>query len=71
MSYPASSGGDAGIRTLGDFVSHTRLASEHLRPLGHVSIFGGGKGDRTPDPRLAKPVLSQLSYAPIRFTYVD
>ena len=25
---------------------------------------GGGEGDRTPDPRLAKPVLSQLSYAP-------
>jgi hypothetical protein len=25
---------------------------------------GGGKGIRTPDPLLAKQVLSQLSYAP-------
>ena len=25
---------------------------------------GGGSRDRTDDPRLAKPVLSQLSYAP-------
>ena len=27
--------------------------------------FGGGKEDRTPDPLLAKQVLSQLSYTPI------
>ena len=27
--------------------------------------FGGGKGTRTPDIRLAKPTLSQLSYTPI------
>ena len=26
--------------------------------------FGGAEGARTPDPRLAKPVLSQLSYSP-------
>ena len=26
--------------------------------------FGGGKGIRTPDPLLAKQMLSQLSYAP-------
>ena len=26
--------------------------------------FGGGKGTRTPDPLLAKQMLSQLSYAP-------
>ena len=29
-------------------------------------IFGGGKEDRTPDPLLAKQVLSQLSYTPIQ-----
>ena len=29
------------------------------------SSFGGGKEDRTPDPLLAKQVLSQLSYTPI------
>ena len=26
--------------------------------------FGGGKENRTPDPLLAKQVLSQLSYTP-------
>jgi|JI61114DRNA_FD_contig_123_14205_length_705_multi_24_in_1_out_2_2 hypothetical protein len=30
-----------------------------------VLISGGGSRDRTDDPRLAKPVLSQLSYAPL------
>ena len=29
-----------------------------------VEIIGGGKEDRTPDPLLAKQVLSQLSYTP-------
>lgn len=28
--------------------------------------LGGGKEDRTPDPLLAKQVLSQLSYTPVR-----
>ena len=27
---------------------------------------GGAEGVRTPDPRLAKPMLSQLSYSPVR-----
>ena len=30
------------------------------------SPVGGGEGDRTPDLRLAKPALSQLSYTPNR-----
>ena len=30
-----------------------------------MSSFGGGKENRTPDPLLAKQVLSQLSYTPI------
>ena len=30
-----------------------------------VSVFGGGKEIRTPDPLLARQVLSQLSYTPI------
>ena len=34
-------------------------------PLHHIRIIcGGDKGDRTPDLRLAKPALSQLSYIP-------
>ncbi len=28
-------------------------------------IYGGAKEDRTPDPLLAKQVLSQLSYNPM------
>ena len=35
-----------------------------LNPLPS-DLFGGGSRDRTDDPRLAKPVLSQLSYAPL------
>ena len=30
-----------------------------------LRLLGGGKEDRTPDPLLAKQVLSQLSYTPI------
>ena len=33
---------------------------------GHLKL-GGGKGTRTPDPLLAKQMLSQLSYAPKLF----
>ena len=32
-------GGDGGIRTLDALLAHTPLAGEHLRPLGHVSVF--------------------------------
>ena len=32
-----------------------------------AGVHGGAEGDRTPDPRLAKPVLSQLSYSPLAF----
>ena len=31
----------------------------------HIILIGGGKEVRTPDPLLAKQVLSQLSYTPI------
>ncbi len=31
----------------------------------HQFFIGGGKEDRTPDPLLAKQVLSQLSYTPV------
>ena len=36
------------------------FSSFHLKP------FGGDEEDRTPDPLLAKQVLSQLSYTPIQ-----
>ncbi len=56
MLYPIElwlrgSGGVRGIRTLDGLLTHTRLAIEHLRPLGHDSIVGtsrsGGGGIRT------------------------
>jgi hypothetical protein len=35
-------------------------------PSGSLSyVVGGAEEDRTPDPLLAKQVLSQLSYSPI------
>ena len=33
-----SYGREEGIRTLGE-LPHTRVPGEHLRPLGHLSIF--------------------------------
>ena len=45
-----------------------------LSALAQVSLsYGGDEEDRTPDPLLAKQVLSQLSYTPIqsiRFHFV-
>ena len=35
----------------------------------HIILIGGGKEVRTPDPLLAKQVLSQLSYTPITIRY--
>ena len=39
------------------------VRSNHLS-YAPVSFFGGDEEDRTPDPLLAKQVLSQLSYTP-------
>ena len=35
------SGGERGIRTLDGILSHTPLAGERLRPLGHLSGIAG------------------------------
>ena len=32
-------------------------------------VFGGAEGDRTPDPKTASLVLSQLSYSPKNYRY--
>jgi hypothetical protein len=32
-------------------------------------VFGGAEGDRTPDPKTASLVLSQLSYSPKHVRY--
>ena len=42
------------------------LFYNYLIPEIFLSFYlGGGKEDRTPDPLLAKQVLSQLSYTPV------
>lgn len=43
--------------------------SSYLPSLHRIfrSVTGGGERDRTDDPLLAKQVLSQLSYTPLRF----
>jgi hypothetical protein len=45
------------------------VTCEMVRLLATESA-GGADRDRTDDPRLAKPVLSQLSYSPFRNTAV-
>ena len=43
-------GGERGIRTLDELLTHTPLAGERLQPLGHLSVFFGALGgSRTPD----------------------
>ena len=35
----------------------------------HIFIYGGDEEIRTPDPLLARQVLSQLSYTPISLSF--
>ena len=42
----------------------SRLSGARSNHLSYEPIFGGDKEARTPDPLLAKQVLSQLSYTP-------
>ena len=44
------SGGDEGIRTLDGLMTHTPLAGERLRPLGHVSERGRSDFGPLPQP---------------------
>jgi hypothetical protein len=46
------------------FLSLVPVVFGGAREWGWVQL-GGAEGARTPDPRLAKPVLSQLSYSPV------
>ena len=46
------------FNALCDMVSRSKLQ--------HFILYGGGKRDRTADPLLARQVLSQLSYTPIK-----
>ena len=39
LSYGRVFGGERGIRTLDGILSHTPLAGERLRPLGHLSVM--------------------------------
>ena len=46
----------------------TRLKCDDILLIWYIGFIGGDKEIRTPDPLLARQVLSQLSYAPI-FSY--
>ena len=62
--YSSVSGGEGGIRTLGEF-PHTRLAGVRLQPLGHLSgSSGGGRGTRT--PMGFHPAVFKTAALPIR-----
>ena len=43
----------------------SRLSGARSNHLSYEPIHGGDEEDRTPDPLLAKQVLSQLSYNPM------
>ena len=43
----------------------SRLSGVRSNRLSYGPILGGDEGNRTPDPLLAKQVLSQLSYTPV------
>ena len=45
--------------------STSRLSGARSNHLSYEPTDGGDEEDRTPDPLLAKQVLSQLSYTPI------
>ena len=40
-----------------------------MRPRALTTKSGGGERDRTDDPLLAKQVLSQLSYTPVKLLF--
>ena len=65
LSLSKICGGEGGIRTLGELLTHTRLAGVHLQParspLQHQN--GGGRGTRTPmgrTRRFSRPLPYQL-----------
>ena len=46
-----------------DTLQKMKGITSSANPLHFLRFFGAGKGTRTPDPRLGKPMLYQLSYA--------
>ncbi len=58
---PEGSGGDEGIRTLDGLLTHTPLAGERLRPLGHVSV-GASNGVHS-----APQAFVTFQYTPISY----
>ena len=66
---PTNSGGEGGIWTHGELLTHTRLAGVHLKParsplhLKNTIFTGGGWGTRTPmgkTRRFSRPLPYQL-----------
>ena len=60
LSFQSPQGTAARVENYSDSPTRVKLP-HHARRLGPA---GGGNGTRTHDPRLAKPMLYQLSYSP-------
>ena len=58
--------GLSGLEPLTSRLSGVRSNQLSYRPI----IYGGDEENRTPDPLLARQVLSQLSYAPVFPSFV-
>ena len=56
--------GLSGLEPLTSRLSGVRSNQLSYRPM--INLIGGDEENRTPDPLLARQVLSHLSYAPIR-----
>ena len=63
------SGGELGIRTLGEF-PHTAFRVLHLRPLGQLSVYGATSRTRTDDLRITNALLYQLSHSSVYPTII-
>ena len=57
--------GLSGLELLTSRLSGVRSKELGYRPMKKKINYGGDEENRTPDPLLARQVLSQLSYAPI------
>ncbi len=67
---PSKAGGEGGIRTLDELLTHTPLAGERLQPLGHLSKTaedsrGAGRAQRSDPPRVSTTLLRPAGRADV------
>jgi hypothetical protein len=59
------------LEVVASFIVTSELVRMNQSTTSVCDCLGGADRDRTDDPRLAKPVLSQLSYNPVFETHVS